>query len=194
MSLITGKPSIPLAIRSPGRRAPLAFSLIELMVAIGIIAVLVGILLPTLSRAKATQRRATCLSNLHQLATAFTLYAQDHDGLGPDAYSEDTWDALIWPYLKVEAVYHCPDDIDDYSEGFGTSYEWRDLFAVAQDKPEAALSGRDLLSARPSSLVLVFDAVPEWHAPGMINTVQIDGAALSMTIEDFNANLDQLVE
>lgn len=171
-----------------------AFGLIELLVALFIIAVLLAILLPALSKAKATQRRTTCLSNLRQVATAFSLYAQDHDGYGPDDYSEMTWDALIWPYLKVEKVYLCPDDEDGYDEDFGTSYEWRDLFAVAYDKPEYALSGKDLLSARPNTLVLVFDAVIGWHGPETVNVGLLDASASTMTAEDFDANMNTPVE
>lgn len=165
------------------------FTLIELIITISIIAVLVGLLFPALSRAKASQSRATCLSNLHQIATAFACYAQDNDGFGPDDYSDQTWDALIWPYLKIERVYLCPEDEDGYDEDFGTSYEWRDTFAVAVNHPEYALSGRDLLSARPASLVLVFDAVIGWHAPDAVNVALLDASATSMSAEDFTANL-----
>lgn len=175
------------AKRTTGWRC--AFSLVELIVVLAIIAILVGILLPVLARAKASQRKATCLSNLHQISAAFALYAQDHDGFGPDDYSEVTWDTLIWPYLKVESVYLCPDDEDGYDADYGTSYEWRDSFAVALDCPECALSGRDLLSARPATLVLVFDAVIGWHAPGQLNVALLDASAVSMSAEDFTANL-----
>lgn len=171
-----------------------AFSLIEILVVLVIIAILIGILLPALGRAKASQRRATCLSNLHQVATAFALYAQDYEGYGPYEYSDETWDALIWPYLSIESVYHCPDDGDDYGEDLGTSYEWRDLFAVAEDRPEAALSGRDLLSARPSTLVLVFDAVIGWHSPDQVNVAMLDASASSLSAEQFQANMDMAVE
>lgn len=175
-------------------RSDEGFTLVEILVVLAIIAVLVGILLPALARAKHSQRNTACLSNLHQIATAFTLYAQDNDGFGPDDYADVTWDALIWPYLEVEKIYLCPADEDGYDEDFGTSYEWRDTFQVAVDHPERALSGKDLISARPASLVLVFDAVVGWHAPDSINVALLDASATSMNVQDFLENMELVPE
>jgi prepilin-type processing-associated H-X9-DG protein/prepilin-type N-terminal cleavage/methylation domain-containing protein len=60
-----------------------AFTLVELLVVIGIIATLIAILLPTLGRAREAARAANCLSNLRQINTAFMLFAHDNKGYLP---------------------------------------------------------------------------------------------------------------
>ena len=60
-----------------------AFTLIELLVVISIIALLIAILLPVLSRTKETARRSQCASNLRSIGQASFAYAVDFDGLLP---------------------------------------------------------------------------------------------------------------
>src|SRR5215469_5263723 len=66
------------------RRKTTAFTLIELLVVIAIIAILAAILLPVLSRAKTSSYKATCLSNLRQIGTAFPLLLADNQDRYPD--------------------------------------------------------------------------------------------------------------
>ncbi len=69
------------------RTAPAAFTLVELLVVIGIIAVLVGILLPILSRARNSAIKTVCLANLKQNHGAMGFYASDHNGRLPLGYT-----------------------------------------------------------------------------------------------------------
>ena len=62
-----------------------AFTLIELLVVIGIIAVLLSLLLPSLSKARESGRQAVCLSNLRQIGMGFQLYLQQYENTYPMA-------------------------------------------------------------------------------------------------------------
>jgi prepilin-type N-terminal cleavage/methylation domain-containing protein/prepilin-type processing-associated H-X9-DG protein len=95
------------------RRA--AFTLIELLVVVAIIAVLAAMLLPALNNAKASAKRAQCLSNMKQLATGMFLYAGDHDDHVPiwaDAgFPEPQWGrvrCIFWKYA-YPAIYNPTD-------------------------------------------------------------------------------------
>ena len=70
---------------APMSRSSKAFTLVELLVVIGIIAVLVAVLLPVMSRARSAANRSVCLSNQRQLAGALVIYAQENRGAIPPA-------------------------------------------------------------------------------------------------------------
>lgn len=62
-----------------GNRTKAGFTLVELLVVIGIIAILISLMLPSISRAKAKANQTSCLNNMRQLTLAATMYASDHD-------------------------------------------------------------------------------------------------------------------
>src|SRR3954470_21487292 len=63
------------------------FTLVELLVVIGIIAILIALLLPALKKAQEGARRTVCLSNLHQIHTFMVMYAQQSKDVVPLGYS-----------------------------------------------------------------------------------------------------------
>jgi prepilin-type N-terminal cleavage/methylation domain-containing protein len=117
--------------RSERRRKPRGFTLIELLV---VIAILAAILFPVFAQAREKARQVQCLSNLKQLGMAAMQYVQDNDEKFPPGdnwdnyyYDKDNpqpasyntgaywwagWKYEIWPYVKAEQVFHCPDDSD----------------------------------------------------------------------------------
>ena len=82
------------------------FTLVELLVVIGIIALLISILLPSLARARQAAQNVACQSNLRQIGLAFRLYAQDgNDYFAPGIDAQDGrndypwWEYKLVPYL-----------------------------------------------------------------------------------------------
>ncbi len=99
-------------IQQPAR----GFTLVELLVVIGIIALLISILLPSLNAARSAARSVASLSNLRQLGIGLTFYVNDYKGYYPAHHypahpsvpDRVRWADAIWPYMKVAEVYMSP--------------------------------------------------------------------------------------
>jgi prepilin-type N-terminal cleavage/methylation domain-containing protein/prepilin-type processing-associated H-X9-DG protein len=86
----------------PNIEAEKGFTLIELLVVIVIIAVLCGLILSTISKAKASSQGVACLSNLRQVGNAFNLYRIDHNNTYPMAW--DSSSQLVWTQVLTGAA------------------------------------------------------------------------------------------
>jgi len=161
-----------------------AFTLVELLTVIAIIAILAALLLPVLSHAKATARRSVCANNVHQINLALLLYVDDHaDSIRAITNREAiyfTYKQSIGPYLSRngsntnDAVFVCPADdfdctmpaIQDFflfqnvtGTGFchlEKTYHSSYFFNGEADDAETRMSAKPFASVRdPSRLVLV---------------------------------------
>ncbi len=84
---------------------------------IAIIGILVGMLMPALSRAKESGRRIACLNNMHQLGLASTMYIDDNDGYFMPRAHPNRWPTRLQKYYNSDKVLLCPTDGPNPSTG-----------------------------------------------------------------------------
>ena len=89
-----------------------AFTLLELLVVVSIIALLAAILFPAFGRARENARRSSCLSNKKQIGLGFLQYQSDNDGHFPftNHVVGLSWTNTLNPYIKNRGIFHCPND------------------------------------------------------------------------------------
>jgi len=159
----------------------LGFTLIELLVVIAIIGILASLLMPAIAQAREKGRQAYCMNNLHQLALAMLLYAQDHDGGYVPAQDPDnlmrwhgrreSWDqpfdpkqGPLWDYYGTEGLKACPSfDPDLESQGNfeqgtgGYGYNSQYVGGTPAPWPQMCVPAKDFMISDPANTVMLTD-------------------------------------
>jgi prepilin-type N-terminal cleavage/methylation domain-containing protein/prepilin-type processing-associated H-X9-DG protein len=148
------------------------FTLIELLVVIAIIAILAAILFPVFARARENARRASCQSNLKQIALGVFQYKQDYDEKLPRTGTSYAnyftygnpygWADATQPYLKSTQILQCPSETNGPATGtttFGDSPPAHALNYNDYFMNTAALGAADATFNAPALTVLLGDSL-----------------------------------
>ena len=122
------------------RPKPHAFTLVELLVVIAVIAILASLLLPALAAAKKRPRAVQCLHNLKQIGASAHMYANDNDGiiqLDSLIPGNGTWASILFTNVNLQQreIFLCP------SYKPFTWENWLNVYGIRQDGPTNCVSG-----------------------------------------------------
>jgi prepilin-type processing-associated H-X9-DG protein len=145
------------------------FTLVELLVVIGIVILIAAVAIPVFLSARESARRATCLSNERQIAMAMLQYVSDNDEAFPPVANPldgSNWPLIVHPYLRSVTVFACQSDDTDvpaaYPGLFVDSYGLNaDLmgynYIIAGRARFAHLAALQYTLSSPSHTVMLFE-------------------------------------
>ncbi len=152
--------------------------MIELLVVIAILALLAGMLLPALGRARARAQGVFCQNSERQLSLAHLVYAGDHQGVFPPRTQQDRWPTQLRPGYQDVKVLLCPADptnrvrrtnpvtgrppAPDAAPRSFIINGWNDYFLEVLRLPFAAIGGRSIPESaitRPSETIVLGEKV-----------------------------------
>lgn len=183
-----------------------AFTLIELLIVICIIAILASILFPVFALARENARRSSCQSNLKQLGLGFAQYSQDFDDRYPKGWTNNTgtrnpnrgrgWGGPLYTYVKTLNVFRCPSDTKILNSNPQISYAYNGAITY----PINGYNGSCLLSifTATSRTVLLTEITnqtwqPEYDSPDPVWETRSWGGGYSPGVNGFsgeNVNVD----
>lgn len=145
------------------------FTLVEMLVVIGVIAVLAAILFPIIASATRSARKAKCVSNLRQLYMAQKLYSDDYDRtLVPARAGGVTWCQILQSNMKSKEIVLCPEDhtpqtvsgSEDLPHSYGINYN------LTYNTSGAPFVFSMSTLSRTTDLLIFFDMKPSAKAMG----------------------------
>jgi prepilin-type N-terminal cleavage/methylation domain-containing protein len=151
-----------------GRRAG-AFTLVELLAAIAIVAILCALLLPAMNKAKDRAKRIDCANNLHQLGLGAVMYAEDNKGKLPTVYRVENltiatyWMRREWDGRPVNlGLLHQPAYVAETRSFYCASRSRYRLEALALNGAENAWTNVGVRSSYPARLIHATKSFSEW--------------------------------
>lgn len=170
---------------SPDLRLRRAFTLVELLIVISIIAILIAILLPAVQRMRASARNAQSKNNLHQMGVAL----KNFEGTNRSELALNTWQTDLLPFVDGSSeVYIDPSD-DNGPPSYGLSSKFV-LLSTADDEKVVIAESDDtviqLTTESCSGTDPTIDGLPVSRRNGQVNVLLYGGAVQTFDVDGVN--------